>query len=58
VVAVEIGIRLLYGKIAFEQAFCVLLSLNSTALRLLGRPMPVWRGWKPPGRIFKILTSW
>jgi len=38
VVAVEIGIRLLYGKIAFEQAFFVLLLAPEfyQPLRLLG----------------------
>jgi ATP-binding cassette subfamily C protein CydCD len=58
VVAVEIGIRLLYGKIAFEQAFFVLLLAPEfyQPLRMLGtRFHSAMAGAEAGKRIFEIL---
>ena len=58
VVAVEIGLRLLYGKIAFEQAFFVLLLAPEyyLPLRLLGTRFHAgMAGMEAAQRIFEIL---
>ncbi len=60
VVAVEIGLRLLYGKLAFEQAFFVLLLAPEfyLPLRLLGTRFHTgMAGVAAAGRIFDILET-
>jgi len=60
VIAVEIGLRLLYGKIAFEQAFFVLLLAPEfyQPLRQLGARFHAgMAGVEAAGSIFKILDA-
>ncbi len=60
VVAVEIGLRLLYGRLVFEQAFFILLLAPEfyAPLRLLGtRFHAVMTGTAAAKRIFEVLDS-
>ncbi len=60
VVAVEIGLRLLYGKLAFEQAFFILILTPEfyLPLRLLGTRFHAgMSGLTAAGRIFEILET-
>lgn len=60
VVAVEIGLRLLYGRLAFEQAFFVLLLAPEfyLPLRLLGSRFHISiAGVAAAGRIFELLEK-
>ncbi|NJD60819.1 MAG: ABC transporter [Anaerolineales bacterium] len=60
VVAVEIGVRLLYGRLAFEQAFCILLLAPEfyLPLRLLGTRFHAgMAGVEAAKRIYEILDQ-
>lgn len=61
VVAVEVGLRLLYGRLAFEQAFFVLLLAPEfyLPLRLLGTRFHAGMAGVAAGkRIFEVLGEW
>ena len=58
VIAVEIGLRVLYGRLAFEQAFFVLILAPEfyLPLRLLGHTLPCGdRGRHGGRRVFEVL---